>query len=185
MNKKFAVVILLAVLFSISRARAATEPEIFITWRAFSYAPSDFRGKILPSPRTPIAASFTVLENGKAANLSQETVYWYLDNALVYSGRGLQTASLSGSEAEGSFSRLRVQINDYRGRGELVVKTILIPTVSPEAVIAAPFSGDRFSAVNVRLDATPYFFNVTLLDHLLFIWNVNGQTPTSIEDPAT
>lgn len=50
-----------------------TQPQFFITWKAKSYAPPTFSGKILPAANSPITASFEILDplTGKFVDLSQ------------------------------------------------------------------------------------------------------------------
>lgn len=177
----FAFLALLA--FPLLSSAQQTEPTFFITWRAQSYVPAGFGGKILPAPSSPVTASFELVQNGKLVNISQETILWYLDRKLIQSGKGLQTISFFTSDVPGFQHGLRARINNFQDKGIIVVKTIQIPVAQSEAVIAAPFHQNTFSGGSARVTALPYFFSVQNKSELTFIWEVNGQRPVSGENP--
>lgn len=171
----FVSLVLLAVpLFSTAQQ---AEPTFFVTWRAQSYVPAGFNGKILPAANSPITASFELVQNGKLVNLSRETILWYLDRKLIQSGVGLQTISFLASDAPGTQHELRARINNFQDKSIIVLKTVRIPVAQSEAVIRAPFYQNAFSGGNARVTALPYFFNVQNQSELDFSWEVSGQRP--------
>lgn len=158
-------------------------PKLFITWKAESYAPADFSGKILPTANSPITASVELIDNGKVINLVQQssTVYWYLNDNFLQGGKALQEIAFRAPDAAGGTLDLRAEIPNYRNGPAL--KTVTIPIAQPETVIEAPFPSGIFSSPSIELTALPYFFNMKDLSRLNFDWSVNGETPTGAENP--
>jgi hypothetical protein len=154
-------------------------PEFFVTWEAKSYAPTDFKGKVLPTIGSEVNVSFDLIENGAIVDLSGRTIYWYLDDESIKSGEGVKSALLVIME-EG-FHDLTIRINNYKG-GTLT-KKITLPVVLPEVVIETPFLGNQFSGLNLQLLAKPYFFNIKKVSDLSFLWQVNDQPPSSLQNP--
>ncbi len=171
------------VFFAVSSKAQTSKPQFLITWKADSYAPADFQGKILPTAGSLITTSFELIDQGKPADLSQEMVYWYVNNDFLRGGNGLQSIRFQAPQAAGGAIDLRVEIPNYKPGAQL--KTIEIPVASPKAVIEVPFPNGEFSASQLELTGQAYFFNVRSLSRLNFSWNINGQTPTGAENPAT
>ena len=157
------------------------EPQVVITWQAQNYTPSEYPGKTLPAGNSRVVASVSVMENGKVSNLSNQQVYWYLDDEFLRGGVGLQDISFRVDKLATESIGLRVKLPDYGPN--LLVKTIEIPIAHPEIVVQSPFVGSEFSSSDFTLQATPYFFNISDPLFLKFSWDVNGQTPTSAENP--
>src|SRR3989344_3706408 len=178
----FAFVLLVATHGLLAHAQTAA-PELFITWTASrSSAPPDFQGKIFPGAKSSISASVMLIDNGKAVDLSNETVYWYANNGFIDGGAGVTRVAFGAPSVARNTINLRAQLPSY---GEnFVVKTIEIPVVVPEAVIDAPFPGGTFSQSPVKVKAYPFFFTVPDLSFLKFLWNVNGTEPTNQEVPG-
>lgn len=155
-----------------------TRPELLITWRASSYVPLGFEGRVFPSEGTPVLAALEVIDGrGRLVDLSLETIYWYLDGDLIRGGTGIQQASF---RARRGANALRVQLPDFPGR--MLLKTVMIPGISPEAVIGKEKAGDYISG-STRVWAYPYFFNVADVSALEMAWTVNGQKPSNLENP--
>lgn len=174
--KTFSVIFIAALFFTHKPAAAqAPEPFILLTWRANSYAPAEFRGKVLPTAYTGISAGVEVISSGKIADLARATVNWYWDNDLIASGSGLRQITFNAPETGNTVRDLRVEVFGV-GDG-LLIKTVEIPVVRPEVVIEAPFPERTFSGGQVTLTAKPYFFNS--IPGLVFNWKVNGRAPES------
>jgi hypothetical protein len=165
-------------------ARAQTgEPTLLITWTANrSSAPADFVGKIFPGARSSISASVALIENGRAINLSGETIQWYANNSFLDGGQGMTRISFGATQVAPNTISLRAQLPFYND--SFVVKTVEIPVVRPEAVIDAPFPRGIFSQNPVTIKALPFFFTVPNFSFLRFSWNVNGSEPTNQETPS-
>jgi len=177
----------LVIIFSIGltfHALAQTsEPKILLTWRAESYTPPGFMGKILPGVGSRITASLEIIENGSPADISSDTVLWYLDRDLVGRGSGLKTINFNAGDIAGGAHSLRIKIENYRGGDQTILKTINIPVAQPKIVLAAPFPNFEFSTPTIHIKALPFFFAVTHLSDINFAWSVNGEQPVDSANP--
>lgn len=153
-----------------------------ITWQAKTYAPPGFEGKILPTANSAIMVSFELIDGGTPADLSSQTVYWYINNNFLRGGKGLQHIEFRAPDAAGGIIDLRVEVPNYKRGPQL--KTVEIPIVAPKAVIEAPFPNNEFSASPVQLAGLPYFFNVRDISPLNFVWSINGVAPSGTENPS-
>jgi hypothetical protein len=163
-------------------AQQQSEPQLLITWRARSYAPPAFTGKVLPTLGSLVTASVEVVEGGKLADLSKQTIYWYLDDDFLDGGPGVQRVSFRVTSIRGGKNDLRAELPVYRGRST-VLKTVEIPVVWPEAVVEAPFPNGTFSGDSIQLVGAPYFFNALDGSKLNLRWNVNGVEPANVSSP--
>lgn len=159
-----------------------SQPQFLFSWRADTYAPPGFNGKVLPSPGSLITVSFEVVQGGKLANLSKQTIYWYVNDSLVSNVPGKQTITFSAPNFAPDVLNVRVQLPEYAGG--LLSPLIKIPLVPPEAVIESAYPGGNFMGFSATVKGLPYFFNVQSPLELSFTWNVNGETPAGAEDPT-
>jgi hypothetical protein len=156
-------------------------PAVVVTWQAQNYAPSTYRGKVLPAPGSTVVAMVEIIEKGKIANLSQELINWYLDGEFLQGGVGLQEVVFKIGSYVGTSAQLRVRIPNY---GEdLAIRTIELPIVRPQVVVEAPFPTGNFTTSELSLKASPYFFNVESPSELTYEWSVNGEKPAGAENP--
>lgn len=166
--------------FSINTARGAdTDPQVFMTWRAEALAPADYPGKILPTGSSRISVFFDVIDNGVVQNLSQQTIYWYLNNKLIK--KGGQNLIIRAPDVAGGFLNIRVQLPDYRGK--LLVKTLTVPLVLPDIVIEAPYSRSALRGSEFTFRAQPYFFSTRDPKDFEYTWRVNGSRISIEGDP--
>lgn len=179
-----AVSLLIAIGIFLAGARAQTaNPQFMITWKSNTYVPVDFEGKILPTANSTITVSFELIDGGAPAELSNQTVYWYINNNFLQGGKGLQHIEFRAPDTAGGVIDLRVEVPNYKQGPQL--KTVEIPTVAPKAVIEAPFPNNEFSASPVQVAGLPYFFNVRDISPLNFGWSINGVAPSGTENPDT
>lgn len=181
--KILASAILLAGFFGAGIAASLAQtniPQIWLTWAASSYAPPGYAGKILPAAGSVVSASIQLIYNGKTADLSKQTAYWYGNDVLLQGGLGLTQITLRAPQTAGSVFNLRVKI---LGTGAALAKNVQIPVMGQVAVIEAPFPKSRVSGQTISLKGIPYFFNVADPKSLNFAWSVNGQTPANLENP--
>ena len=91
-----AAVALLAGGASFVHAQSANNgPQFLITWRATnSEVPSFYTGKIMPSYDSQIIAELALVSNGKVQDLSDQTIYWYLNDTLVGSGPTVESLAV-------------------------------------------------------------------------------------------
>lgn len=178
-----AEVIITMALMAHSSLAQKTAPQFLVTWRASSYAPADYRGKILPTPNSLINISFELIVGGKPADLSKQTIYWYLNDDLLTSGPGKQSIGfVPMGSSDTDTASVRIQIPGYSA--DLLLDTIDIQLVSPTAVIYHPAINNNFSGNSLQVTAVPYFFNVDSPSSLNYSWNVNGETPANLEEPS-
>ena len=84
---------LLLIFFSpaLTHAQTASSPQFLVTWKTSgSYIPSFYLGKALPTYGSQITASLELVSQGKILDLSNQTIYWYLEDNLVGGGVGVQ-----------------------------------------------------------------------------------------------
>ncbi|MEK7180844.1 MAG: hypothetical protein AAB738_00730 [Patescibacteria group bacterium] len=157
----------------------ATEPEFMFTWKARSYAPAEFSGKILPTDKSSITVSFEMIDRGRIVNLSKNDIYWYVNDDFFKGGAGLQEITFRASGVGRQVARITV--NDYLG--QTLIKSVEILSVKPEVVIPVPFPGGKLRDSRVWFEALPYFFNTKNPDNLGFEWKINDQSPEASGDP--
>ena len=92
-------------------AQGEPAPEFLMTWRADSYVPAYYTGKALPAPGSNIIASFELIQNGAPLDISNETVYWYMNRKPIREGLGLKTISLRAPETPGGMFELRARFS--------------------------------------------------------------------------
>jgi hypothetical protein len=160
-----------------------TQPQFLLTWRTESYAPPGFRGKVLPTANSLITVSFELLSGNKLLDLSGQAIYWYLNDNVVAGSQGKQTITFYAPDYAPDVLNVQIQLPKFPGG--LLFQSIKIPLVSPEAVIESAYPGGNFAGLSAQVKAVPYFFNVQNPLALNFVWNVNGETPQSAEDPTT
>ena len=165
---------------AVSQAQTGSNAIILPTWRAESYAPQDFFGKILPAKGSRVTMSFDVVENGKVLEISGKTVYWHFNNKLITTGRGIQSVTMRAPTGNMS---IRIEVADISSGS--VFSSFVVPVVSPEAVIERRSPYQAFSSRSFEVRALPYFFNVNDSSLLVFDWKINGVAPTSAQNPTS
>lgn len=179
--KKIFLIIILAGVVSLGLALGAkgqTAPSVWITWRAATYTPADYRGRTLPIDNSNIVAAVDVLDRGRFVDLSQQTIYWYVNDSYVNGGTGMTRTVISvpGAADRGGLS-IRVSLPDYAGG---IAKTMPISVLSPQVIIQAPAteSSNKFT-----IRGLPFYFNVDSKNNLNFAWDVAGNKPSTYNDP--
>jgi hypothetical protein len=157
------------------------QPQFLLSWRAGnSYAPSFYKGKILPGFQSQITASFELVSGGGIINVKNQSIYWYLDDTLIGGGVGVQQITFSPFGSAPEMETLRVELPNYPGG--YLLHQITIPVVNPSVVIDAPYPDGQFSEANATATALAYFFNAPAAN-LAFTWSVSGQSGTNTENP--
>jgi hypothetical protein len=173
---------LFSLAFFIKPAHAAG-PELFITWKARTYVPAEYPGKILPTADSELMASLDVINQGKVVDISGQTVYWYVNGDLVSNSKGVHTITFRAPKSLPNIITVKAELPFYGGKDSF--KEIAIPVVPPEAVIQASYPNGNFYGGVADAKAAPYFFNISSINSLNFTWSVNGQIPTSSDSPST
>ena len=180
----------LALLVLLSPAEAAKgDPRAMITWRARSYAPSGYAGKVMPSPNSAITASLELVSSrtGKPIDLSRGTIYWYLNTSFLGGGAGAQTITFRAPGPGNNLLDLSVQAS-YRdataapAQAGSIYENVKVPVSAPLAVIEAPYASNIARINPFKLTGVPYFFNLPK-NKLNFSWEINGEAPTGSERP--
>jgi hypothetical protein len=159
----------------------STDPQLIMTWQTDSYASPGFRGKKLPAVSGTIVAGVSLLDNGKIVSLKDTLVQWHMNNAFLSGDIGMSKVVITAPRISPNIIEIRATIPDYKGQE--LLKTIEIPLGSPEVTIEAPFPLGRISTSTVTLKAHPFFFNIKNASQLSFRWSVNGESPSSKENP--
>jgi len=159
----------------------AASPAVFISWKAQSYVPASFQGKVLPTASSSFSASVEVIDGGKLADISKQTIYWYADDEFLGGGAGTQAITFSGPSRSPNLINLRVQIPGYAGG--MLIKAVEIPIMNPEVVIESPYPAHAFSSSPVAVAVLPYFFHVHDLSKLTINWIMNGAPPENPLNP--
>ena len=176
------LLLIIAMLLMDSVSFAQTPPQIIVTWDAESGSePSSFVGKTMPTANSLINVSFEVIDGGKPADLSKQTIYWYLNNRLIENRVGTQLITITAPSRAPSILELKIELPAYRGG--LLLKTIRIPIAAPQIVIEAPYPGGEVAGRTIAVKAVPYFFKAGVSE-LNFRWAVNGSAPENVENPA-
>lgn len=157
-------------LLVIGGANAQTAPEFLISWRALNFVPADYPGKIFPSKNSQLEIGFDLLENGKVADLSKNTVNWFLGDQLIQSAAGLKTARFRSGDSDQT-----VKINILNYKGAALNHLVILPVNKPEVIIDARIPRSEIKLGKYNFEARPFFFNVLNADNLLFKWINNNQ----------
>lgn len=160
-------------------AKGASAPEMWITWRAATYIPSDYSGRPLPVRNSKIVAAVDLFENGRFVDLSEQTIYWYMNDRLLGGGPGEARMPVTIPEAVSRTGvTLRVSMPDYK---DGIARTINVIVADPQAVIRTP---SRVSGTSFEVRAVPFYFNISDPSELSFDWNISGQKPSNVSDPS-
>jgi hypothetical protein len=177
----FLILMSLVFLIPSALAQTASDPQFLITWKSTaSSIPSSYIGKALPSYGSEVTADFELISNGKTLDLSDQTIYWYLEDTLIGGGTGVQQVTFPLFGTPPNSLTLKIELPSYNG--QYLIHTLDIPFVNPAVVIDAPYSNGSFSSNPVTVAALPYFFN-TSPSQLSYTWAVNGQTGSNAENP--
>ena len=166
-------------------ASAQTTSQFLVSWQAESYVPSWYQGKVLATKGSAIKVSFELIDSGKIVNLSKKKVRWYINDKLVQNennGLGLKFYSFIADDYPGQDTEIRITIVDYKD--EVLDKIIVIPIVSSEAVIDAPYPNREIKSGKNSFFAYPFFFNIKDLNKLSFEWLVDNQAAEAGDNSA-
>ncbi len=178
LNKKiFSFFVIVSFILLGFESVSAQEYEFLTSWKADSFAPFWYGGKILPSRGSRVTVSFELLNSGKISNLSNTAVRWYVNDNLAKnerSGLGIKDYSFVVTDYPGNNTEIRISIPNHNGQN--LNKIIEIPVVSPEVNIESPNLTLGDISKNAIFKASPFFFNVKTINNLSFQWTANGQT---------
>lgn len=177
------IITVINIIIVINNTNAQTiAPRFLISWRAQSYAPAWYQGKILATRGSWVDASFELIEKGKIIDLSKKKVRWYVNDDLRRNeddGLGIKNYSFTLDDLARDDVELRIVIVDYSEDGDEIGQSVIIPLASPEVVIDAPYSASRVPSGTSYFKAHPFFFNIRDLSKLSFNWSVGGRPAES------
>lgn len=154
-------------------ASSQTIPQIIITSQANNFYPANYPGKALVAPNSNVSLATELLRNNKLVDVSQANFSWVLDGKLLGSGRGLKETSFTSKKQAGDNHLVKVSIELG---GEKFENSQRIDVFDPVVVIEKETPGDSIRAnEEINLQAMPYFFSVSSLEDLKFLWRV-GDT---------
>ncbi|MDO8430012.1 MAG: hypothetical protein Q7S73_01430 [bacterium] len=164
--------LLLTFCFLLISASAQTTPEFLVSWKASSYVPANYLGKIFPTKNSFIEAGFDLIDKNKVVDLSASNIRWYQDEQLISSGTGLKSIKFQEIKSGGTSQLIRITVG-YKGND--LDYLFSIPVASPSVVIDAKVPYKEIRTGLRRIVAQPYFFNVNNLKNLNFSWSLNGK----------
>ena len=144
----------LFLLFPIKSFGAPTDPFLYLTWKAKSYTPDNFLGKILPGASSPILVSLEAFENGKVADITGSQIKWYIDGDLSATTIGKKSFDLRTSKSPSS-GVILVKANVVDKWSRQISKEISIPVSPPVAAGQAARRNVRLMRWRPRLGWSP------------------------------
>lgn len=171
MKEILAATVLLVPFLFFGLTSAQAPPQVILTWAANNFYPSDYPGKALATPNASVSVAAEVLRNGKLLDLSAADFTWFADEKTVGRGRGLKETSFVAEKTAGNdvFVRVIIEIGE-----ETLENSLRIPIESPVVVIETPLPNRKIAAgETVTLESIPYFFNISSLFDLKFLWQIN------------
>ena len=160
--RKYIFILFLLFFYPTSSFGAATDPFLYLTWKAKSYTPDDYLGKIIPGSNSPILASVEAFENGKVVDLKNSTIKWYVDGDLLSTGIGQKSFTIrTPKKPTSGIMSIRVEIINRWATAKL--KTIDVPVSPPLVVLKSNYLSRVFGENKISVTASPYFFGVSSL----------------------
>ena len=144
-------------------------------WQAQSFAPADFLGKVFPTEKTNIEASFELLRNGKLVDLSGKRVMWLVNGNEI--GEGTNKKAITFINYGFGSSAINVDVRVFDFEGATLSYSFTIPATTPKLVIESPYNKNNLAAKSLNIAARPYFWNIGSIQELIFSWAVNGVSP--------
>ncbi len=154
-----------------AHAETPKTPQLIFTWEALNFFPSDYQGKALATPHTPVRVGLMATQNNKVVDLSAIPLRWYMDDTFLGEGLGLvnKTVTIKKSPGDSHYVRVTFPWNGAQTQGG-----VRIPIGNFLTVIETPVANTAvYGEQNLSLNAIPYFFNISSLSDLVFSWQVN------------
>lgn len=169
------LVVVALLLGGLTAAHAQTTLQFIPFWHADSFVPADFTGKVFPTEKTIVQASFELLRGGKFADLSGKRVVWLIGENIIGDGTNKKNVTFV-NHAYGS-SGIELDVNIFDINGQTLKNSFTIPATTPKLVIESPYDKNNLTKKNLNVAALPYFWNITNLQELIFSWAVNSVRP--------
>lgn len=172
---RFLPLLILLLPLAVFSQAVPSEVRLFITWSPTnSFVPPTYEGAILPNKESVVVAALTLIDGGQIIDIKNSEIRWFLNNALVASGKGLARAmvTLGSLPVEGAHA-LRAEVRNYKGENR--TQTLSIPFVLPEVVINAPFVNAQLPKEGAVLTGIPYFFSTKAFSELTYRWGIRDS----------
>ncbi len=149
--------------------------EFLASWRAESFVPTTYRGKVFPTQGSAVSAHIELLYNGTPVDLSGQAVRWLINGKFFLNERGAKHITYRTQTRGGDEDVIRAQLREYQGGS--FEHIIIIPIARPEVVVSSPHPYRTLPTGEVAMRAIPYFFTAKTIDALSFSWKINGVRP--------
>lgn len=192
------VIVLLALAAGIARVHpvraqsAKDRPAFLVSWKAQSYVPSWYAGKVLPARGSPVRARFDVItKNGVKLDLSESRIRWYINNKLVVNenmGLGIKSINFDIRDFAGRTTEVRVDVLDLEKYGldqfSPLTHIFYIPVARPYVGIESSLTDTLVSpGEQVSFKAHPFFYDASLLNEIQVEWSGEGGAIRVEENP--
>ena len=152
---------------------AQTSAQVLLTWKADSFVPATYTGKVLPNENSEVSVVLQLLVAGRPVPSDNLEIKWYVNNKIIPESANLSTLEISGSEfVASSYSVLAIVRTPA---GELVNQRVEIPVSEPRLVIDMPYPDKIVGEKDVYLGAIPYFFDIQIPEEIRFSWEINDN----------
>ncbi|MBI4159957.1 hypothetical protein HY504_02225 [Candidatus Wolfebacteria bacterium] len=176
--------IAIIVFFALPFRVEAAIPQFMTSWRAESYVPAWYGGKVFPIKDTPVEISFELVENGRIVDLRRTAVRWYINDTLMRneeSGLGIKSLRFVNQNYPGQGVDVHISLPNYKGQPLDAI--LRIPVLSPEVVVENARPTRDMARGDMKFRAIPFFFNVGLRDDLGVSWRAANQPAEYGDDP--
>lgn len=152
--------------------------DFFTSWKASSYTPYFYQGKVLPGVNADVIVNFELIHNGQPVDLTNKLVRWYVDSNLVKSGLNLKNFVFHTNALKGGDYQIKISLPKYN-QGNDLDYFFTIPAATPEVIIDSPYYNNRITTGTSFFRALMYFFDFNKLSDSALTWSVNGSTATT------
>lgn len=172
MRKTIISIALFLVLAATTVSAQTPAMQLFLTWKALNFYPSNFEGKALATLNSTVVVSLEAIRGGTWLDLSPYELAWELDGTYLGGGRGVKQVRFIVTKGFGDSHFLRVSA---RLGSEILETSTRIPVADQRVVIDAPYPDHLARGNTITLHAVPFFFNIASLSDLSFTWTVGGE----------
>ena len=162
---------LLLLLFS--KEALAADYKVWFNFESNSYIPPSFSGKNIPAKLAEANVFLEVLKDGRPLDLSKNKISWYLNNSLKSSAVGQNIFNFKDESSISIKNSVRAIISGVKEDGGSLTGEIDIPISAPLLILTPPAFLEAGKENSIT--ATPFFFNVSSLNNLIFSWRVNSE----------
>lgn len=165
------------------------EMGIDLTWSTDTYIPAGYPGKALPVKGSHIRVVAVI--DHSILNPHDLVYKWFLDDHIqkADSGQNKQVFEFDMDKNSSRKQSIRVKMESIEGISLGDSSYLYLEPQDPEVVLKADIFSENpdeeyqvTSNQEIKFIAQPYFFNVDNLDELNYVWSLNGQTVSQVDD---